>query len=45
LDPNLGDHLHEGILREEEKKKVVGMTKSLALPRNIQLKEKKIKKV
>jgi hypothetical protein len=42
LDPRLDSHLLAGRLREKEKKKVVDMTKSLALPQNIliDLKEK-----
>jgi len=46
LESRLDGRLLAGRLREKEKKKVVDMTKSLALPRNIlmDLKEK-IKKV
>ena len=42
LEPKLGTHLVAGRLKEEDKKRVVDMTKSLALPRNIlmDLKEK-----
>ena len=46
LEQKLGGHLLAGRLREEDKKKVVVMSKSLALPRNIfmDLKEKKSRK-
>jgi len=42
LEPKLEGHLLAGRLKEEEKKRVVDMIKSLALPRNIltNLKEK-----
>jgi hypothetical protein len=47
LESKLGGHLLTSRLREEEKKKVVDVTKCLALPRNIimDLKGKKTKKV
>ena len=47
LEPKLGGHLLTGRLKEEDKKRVLNMTKRLALPRNIltDLKEKKKKKV
>ena len=35
LVPKLADHLLAGRIKEEEKKRVIDMTKSLALPRNI----------
>jgi len=47
LEPRLDGHLLAGRLREEEKKSVVDMTQSLALPRNIlmDLKEKNKERV
>jgi hypothetical protein len=47
LEPKLADHLIAGRIKEEEKKRVFDITKSLALPRNIltDLKQKNKKKV
>jgi len=35
LVPKLTDHLQMGRIKEEKKKRVIDMTKSLAVPRNI----------
>jgi len=47
LAPKLDGHLLAGKLKAEEKKRVIDMTKSLAVPMNIltDLKEKKTKNV
>jgi len=47
LAPKLADHLLAGRIKQEEKKRVIDMTKSLALPRSIltDLKQKKQRKI